>query len=475
VVNSFLFSTVPLWFLTSDTTKDYSLTRVIMCPAGCNTLGRASTICTSRASVPLPCESEPRLADNQRIQIIGIGDDGLEGLTSAARELIKRADLLLGAEHTLALVPSFAGERMIAGANLQRVVERIAAAGSQRVVVLVSGDPLFYGLARYLCEQLGKDRFEVMPHVSSMQLAFARVKESWEDAYLTNLANHPLDQVVEKIRTAEKVGLFTTEQTSPSAVARELLARKIDYFSVYVCENLGSPDERVTQGELAELLDETFAPLNVMVLVRKPDMPDRPSERIGRRLFGNPDEAFLQSKPKKGLLTPAEVRSMALAQMDLGVRSTVWDIGAGSGSVAIEAAQIASQGTTYAIEMDPEDHALIRSNADKFGVINLVAILGRAPDAWTNLPDPDCVFVGGSGREIGRLADLAYDRLRPRGRLVANVGGIENLSDLHATLERRAGDVQVWMINVARGTYQLERVRFDALNPTFLLAVVKGG
>jgi precorrin-6Y C5,15-methyltransferase (decarboxylating) len=415
------------------------------------------------------------LADNQRIHIIGIGDDGLDGLTSAARELIKRANLLLGAEHTLALVPSFAGERMVAGANPQRVVDRIAAAGDQRVVVLVSGDPLFYGLARYLCEQLGKDRFEVVPHVSSMQLAFARVKESWEDAYLTNLANHPLDQVVEKIRTAEKVGLFTTEETSPAAVARELLAREIDYFSAYVCENLGSPDERVTQGELSELLAEEFAPLNVMVLVRKPDMPDRPSERIGRRWFGNPDEAFLQSKPKKGLLTPAEVRSIALAQMDLGVRSTVWDIGAGSGSVAIEAAQIASQGTTYAIEMDPEDHALIRANADKFGVTNLVAILGRAPDAWANLPDPDSVFVGGSGREIGRIADLAYDRLRPRGRLVANVGGIENLSELHATLERRTGDVQVWMINVARGTYQLERVRFDALNPTFLLAVVKGG
>jgi precorrin-6Y C5,15-methyltransferase (decarboxylating) len=430
---------------------------------------RQSSVCPFKAKV------NRVLADNQRIQIIGIGDDGLDGLTSAARELIQRADLLLGAEHTLALVPSFAGERIVAGGNLERVVERIKAAGSQRVVVLVSGDPLFYGLARYLCEQLGKDRFEVVPHVSSMQLAFARVKESWEDAYLTNLANHPLDQVVEKIRTAEKVGLFTTEETSPAAVARELLARKIDYFSAYVCENLGSPDERVTQGELAELLDEAFAPLNVMVLVRKPDMPDRPSERIGRRLFGNPDEAFLQSKPKKGLLTPAEVRSIALAQMDLGVRSTVWDIGAGSGSVAIEAAQIASQGTTYAIEMDPEDHALIRANADKFGVTNLVAILGRAPDAWANLPDPDSVFVGGSGREIGRIADLAYDRLRPRGRLVANVGGIENLSDLHATLERRAGDVQVWMINVARGTYQLERVRFDALNPTFLLAVVKGG
>jgi precorrin-6Y C5,15-methyltransferase (decarboxylating) len=330
-------------------------------------------------------------------------------------------------------------------------------------------------MARYLCDKLGKDRFEVLPHVSSMQLAFARVKESWEEAYLTNLANHALDHVVEKIRTAEKVGLFTTESQPPSAVASALLARRIDYFNAYVCENLGSPDERVTQGDLKELAEQDFAPLNVMILVRRPGAPDRPSERIGRRVFGNPDEVFLQTKPKKGLLTPSEVRSMALAEMDLGPTSTVWDIGAGSGSVAIEAAQLASGGTTYAIEMDADDHNLIRENAERFGVTNLVAVLGRAPDAWNNLPAPDSIFVGGSGREISQLVDLAYDRLRPRGRLVANVGSIENLADVHATLHRRVPDVKVWMINVARGTYQLERVRFDALNPTFLLAIVKPG
>jgi precorrin-6Y C5,15-methyltransferase (decarboxylating) len=275
------------------------------------------------------------------------------------------------------------------------------------------------------------------------------------------------------VRVAEKVGLFTTEACPPSAVAQALLERRIDYFSAYVCENLGSPDERVTQGDLADLAGMEFAPLNVMILVRKPHVPDRPSEAIGRRLFGNPDEAFLQSKPKQGLLTPAEVRAIALAQMDLGPRSTVWDIGAGSGSVAIEAAQLAAGGTTYAIEMDADDHNLIRANGERFGVTNLSAVLGRAPDAWAGLPDPDSIFCGGSGREISRLVELAFQRLRPGGRLVANVGSIENLADVHAALHRAAGDVKVWMINVARGTHQLERVRFDALNPTFLLAVVK--
>jgi precorrin-6Y C5,15-methyltransferase (decarboxylating) len=203
-------------------------------------------------------------------------------------------------------------------------------------------------------------------------------------------------------------------------------------------------------------------------------VPDRPSEAIGRRLFGNPDEMFLQSKPKQGLLTPAEVRSIALAQMDLGQTSTVWDIGAGSGSVAIEAAQIASGGHVYAIEMDAADHALITSNAERFGVSNLVPVLGRAPDAWADLPDPDSIFVGGSGREISRMIELAYGRLRAGGRLVANVGSVESLSAVYQTLDRLAADVNLWMINIARGTYQLERVRFEALNPTFLLSVVKG-
>ena len=121
--------------------------------------------------------------------------------------------------------------------------------------------------------------------------------------------------MLERIRGAEKVGLFTTEACPPAAVARAMLDRGLDYFTGYVCENLGSPDERVTQGELAELADQAFAPLNVMILVRKPNVPDRPREAIGRRLFGNPDDAFLQSKPKRGLLTPAEIRAMALAEI----------------------------------------------------------------------------------------------------------------------------------------------------------------
>ncbi len=157
----------------------------------------------------------------------------------------------------------------------------------RRPVLVSGGDPLFYGVARYLCDRLGKDHFEVVPHVSSMQLAFARIKESWEDAYLTSLAGRPIEAVVDRIRTAEKVGLFSSDECPPSRLARELLDRGIDYFRAYVCENLGSPDERVTQGELADLAAMDFDPLNVVILIRKPNRPDR-------AMLGEPAPALRQ-------------------------------------------------------------------------------------------------------------------------------------------------------------------------------------
>ncbi len=351
-------------------------------------------------------------------------------------------------------------------------MQQVSKAGNKTIAVLASGDPLFYGVARYLCDKLGKDRFEVLPHVSSMQLAFARVKESWEDAYLTNLASYPLNSVIEKIRIADTVGLFTSEEFPPAVVARALLDEQIDYFQAYVCENLGSPDERVTQGSLAEIAKEQFAPLNVMILVRRPETPDRPTDAQGMRRFGNPDEVFLQARPKRGLLTPAEVRSIALAELAIGPKSVVWDVGAGSGSVSIEAAMLATEGKVFAIEMDPEDINLIQANAERFRVKNLAPVLGRAPEAWEKLPKPDCIFVGGSGREISRLVEMAYKELKPGGHLVATVGSIENLSAVREALQQQAPDVRVLMINIARGMQQLESMRFGALNPTFLLSAV---
>jgi precorrin-6Y C5,15-methyltransferase (decarboxylating) len=414
------------------------------------------------------------VAPEAKIHILGIGSDGLAGLTGRARELLQSAELVLGSESTLRLVPALAAERLPIGPDLLEVVQTLENnLGKKRMVVVASGDPLFYGVARYLCDRLGKDRFEVLPHVSSMQLAFARVKESWEEAYLTNLATHSLESVLDRIRTADTVGLFTSAQDDPPSIARQLLTRGLDYFRAYVCENLGGPDERVTQGELAELADMEFDSLNVMILKRKPGRPDQQAAPAGFRRFGNPDDVFAQSRPKSGLITQAEVRALALAQLNIRPGDVVWDIGAGSGAVAVEAAQLAFPGMVYAIEQDVADYHLIVANAQTFGVRNLTAIHGTAPAVFDGLPAPDAIFVGGTGKEVSRLLEHAFASLRSGGQLVVNVATLDSLAAAYAALRSLARPVEALMVNLARSNEQLETLRFEAVNPTFLMWVRK--
>ena len=409
---------------------------------------------------------------HEKVRIVGIGDDGVDGMTAQARRLLEAAEVLLGPESCAVHLPPAIAGRLEVSSGLDDLVERIERHAGSRVVVIASGDPLFYGTARYVCAKLGKDRFEVVPHVSSMQLAFARVKEGWEEAFLANLSGQSIERVIDRVRTSDTVGLFTSEQWPPAAVARALLDEGIDSFQAYVCENLGSPDERVTQGSLTDIAKETFSPLNVMILVRKSRAIDKPGQ-AGTRLFGNPDDSFLQSRPKRGLLTPAEVRSLALAELGLSTTSVVWDVGAGSGSVGLEAARIARDGQVHAIEMDPDDHRLILANAERFGVTNLHAVIGRAPDAWAGLPDPDAVYVGGSGRDVAMLVEEAWKRLKSGGRLVTACNSIENLAAVPPLRRARSADTAHWLVTIARGIEQLDRIRFESLNPVFLIAATK--
>ena len=216
-------------------------------------------------------------AAHAKLVIVGIGDDGLAGADGVgAADRLPRPTWSSALRRRSGWSPSCRPGRSrsirICRPRLRQVREAL---GSRNPVLVSGGDPLFYGVARYLCDRLGKDSFEVVPHVSSMQLAFARVKESWEDAYLTNLAGRPIEAVVDRVRTAEKVGLFSSDEHPPARLAHALLDRGIDYFRAYVCENLGSPDERVTQAELPSWPEMEFNPLNVLILVRKPNRPDR--------------------------------------------------------------------------------------------------------------------------------------------------------------------------------------------------------
>ncbi len=410
-----------------------------------------------------------------KIPIVGVGPDGLAGLTARSRELLTAAEMVFGSEPALRLLPELTAERVRIGTDLPEVVEKLRAnLGTKRMAIAAVGDPLFYGTARYLSDKLGPDAFEVVPHVSSMQLAFARIMVTWEEAYLTDLSAKSLDDVLDKIRTAETVGLFTSDTYPPNRVARELLARGLDYFRGFVCENLGGKDERITQAELTEIQDMRFDPLNVFILRRKPNTPDRPKAGALLRRFGNPDDVFAQSRPKTGLITQAEVRAVALAQLDLRVGDVAWDVGAGSGSVAIEMAQLVSPGVVYAIEQDSADYHLIQANLETFGITNVKPVFGTAPAVFANLPAPDAIFVGGNGGEVARLLEASFAALRPGGRLVSNVGTLEMISATYAVL-KRLGPVDVLLMNLSRGVEQLESLRFEAVNPTVLLRVRKTG
>lgn len=410
-----------------------------------------------------------------RLRIVGIGDDGLPGLTDQARKILTDADLVIGTTEVLKMLHEMAAAKQTLPADMDEALAGLQAAIStvDKPVLVSEGDPLFFGVTRYFSDRLGKDAYEIHPHVSSMQLAFARVKESWDDAYLTSLAGRALEPTIDRIRTSEKVGLFPTDEITPKRLARELLSRGIDYFRVYVCENLGSPDERVTQAELAELVHMDFHPLNIMIFIRDEKKPSRVKGLGRRRLFGNPEEAFARSQPKAELTTRSEVRAIALSYMDLRPDSTVWDIGAGSGAVSIESAQLAYRGVVYAIEPEASDVALLLANCESFGVMNVRSILGKAPEATRDLPTPDAIFVGGTGRRVDQVLSSVYERLSPGGRMVVNVVTVDGLATSYETLRRLAGNVNLWSISIARGIDQMERVRFDAATPSFLLAVTK--
>ena len=385
------------------------------------------------------------------------------------------ADLILGAPSTLALLEEVPARKQALEPEMSLALKQVREALKTRKPVLVSsGDPLFYGVARYLCDRLGKDLFEVVPHVSSMQLAFARVKESWEDATLINLAGRPIEAVIDRIRTAEKIGLFSSDEWPPPRLARDLLDRGIDYFRAYVCENLGSPDERVTQAELGDLTAMEFNPLNVLILIRKPNRPDRASRAGRRRLFGNPDEAFAQTLPKRGLITHAEVRAIALAQLDIRAdqRGVGHRGGFGLGGDRGRAACAPGDGLCGRAgagrhRADPGQCRGVR-RAEREG-----GARAERPRFCDGLPDPDAIFVGGTGRQLDLVLGAAYSRLCQGGSMAINVATIEGLSAAYHKLKSLGGEVRVWNVTIARGIEQMDRLRFESIAPTFLLAITK--
>lgn len=410
-----------------------------------------------------------RAEEVETVHIVGIGDNGLESLDARAREIVESAEVLIGGHRHLEMVNG-AAERVPVTGKLDPVVQAIREnRGKKRIAVLASGDPLFHGIARTLMSRLPREWFEVLPGVSSMQLAFARAKEPWDDAVFVSVHGKPIEGLSEALDGSRKIGVFTDDKNTPDAIARFLIERGDTGWRMVVCENLAGPGERVVEGTPQEVVEQRFAPLNVVILVRQ-ESTEPTDVSVEWSGFGIPESLFLQRKPKAGLITKTEVRVVALAKMRLRPGSVVWDVGAGSGSVAIEAARLAPEGRVYAIEKNAGDCDLVRKNAGRFGVANVEVVHGSAPEALEGLEPPDAVFVGGSDGKMEAILSAIATRLKPGGRIVLTFATLENLAEAWRALKGLGLEAEVSQISVSRGAPILEMTRLEALNPVFLVA-----
>ena len=403
------------------------------------------------------------MTDPNPCRIIGVLDDGAASLTPTALAHIRQADVIIGAERTLAL---FAGQfkpdarTFDLTGQLKAVPGWVDAAreAGQSCVVLATGDPLCFGIAPYLAARLCTQALEILPNVSTLQLACARLGMAWQDVPFLSIhakdagpwqrgagPAHGLYRLAQAVHAHDRLLVLTSPDNTPARIAELLRIEGLgDAVQMAVAENLLQPDEHVhAQLSVDEAAGMTFAPLNVVALWRI-------QPRDNPVLMGREDESYFQRRPKGdgtgGLITKQEVRAVSLARLQLRADSLVWDIGAGSGSVGLEAARLCHRGHVWAIEKNAHDVEIIRQNHDAFRVANYTLVHDKAPAGMEAWPDPDAVFIGGSGGELAELIRLVLSRLKPGGHLVMNFVTLENLAMALETLK----DVQTHGV----GTYQ---------------------
>jgi precorrin-6Y C5,15-methyltransferase (decarboxylating) len=403
------------------------------------------------------------------ITVIGIGEDGCKGLSSRAMNAVASARVLAGGERQLAFFPEFEGERIVLKSGIGKALERIAELGAEaNVCVPASGDPMFFGIGSLVVAKCGAEHVEVIPQPSSAQWAFARAGVTAEDAAVISLHARPREGFLTRLKRLSKVAVFTDAENSPPRLAAYLLEHGETGFAAWVCENLAGPGERVRQLPLEDLAKATdVGPLNVLLLVRSDASWRRPAAMTFLH-----EDAFAKRMPKKGLITKREVRLLSLASLGIRPDSVVWDVGAGSGSVSIEAALLAYEGRVYAVEIDPEGVEICRENVRAHAVDNVRVIAGRAPEALADLEAPDAVFVGGSKGSMEEIIAVALERLKPGGRLVANAITLENAAEAYLAFRRRDLVPEVTLLQVSRAEPLARYMRY-ALNPIQIFAVQK--
>ena len=329
------------------------------------------------------------------VHIIGLGMSPAD-LTPKALDIIKAAQVLAGGRRLLDYFPAHRGERIVVGRDLAGSLKMIReAAAHQQVVVLASGDPNYYGIGRRLTEFLGPENIILHPNITAVQSACALLKISWDDAAVVSLHGRGLTRLTQ-VLGAPKIIIYTAGAETPGEIARLLQRPGMPAYRMCVLENLGEADQRFTWLSPSEAATRPFSALNMVVLLGEPGAPSTALH------LGLPETAF---EHESGLITKSEVRAVVLAKLQLLPGQVLWDVGAGCGSVGIEASLLLPGGQIFAVEQQPERARQIMANKSRFGVGNLEVVNGTAPDCLAALPRPDRVFIGGGGSRIQEILE----------------------------------------------------------------------
>ncbi|MBC7585159.1 precorrin-6y C5,15-methyltransferase (decarboxylating) subunit CbiE [Tardiphaga sp. vice352] len=366
------------------------------------------------------------------LSIIGLGEDGLEGLSPAARNLLAQACLVVGGKRHLALAGEFPGERLAWPSPPDAAFPGILARRGQPVCVLASGDPFFYGIGSLLMQHIAAEEMLCLPSASAFSLAASKLGWAQQDCALLTLHGRPLERIIPQLRPGARILALSWDGTTPGKLAGLLQARGMGHSILTVLENIGGPRQRIRQSLADGFALGDIDPLNTIALEVVADHGARIIPRVGSL----PDDWFEHD----GQITRREMRAVTLSVLAPRRGELMWDIGAGSGSVSIEWMLADPANCAIAIERDPSRIARIQRNALALGVPDLQIVEGAAPGILHGLPQPDAIFVGGGATNDGVL-DAAWSALAPRGRLVVNAVTIETQAELTRRFTALGGEL----------------------------------
>ena len=366
------------------------------------------------------------------LTIVGIGEDGWEGLSVKARAAIEQAENIIGSSRTLAKLPRFKAKLHEWPQPFSAVIDQVTPMRGRRTVMLATGDPMNYGAARKILTFIPKTEVTIIPHLSAFSLAAARMGWSIPDCDCFTIHGRPAANLEAFIQPDARLLVLTEDETSIAEACRRLVRRGFETSEVAVLENLGGTSEAVTTFPANKMPARDWSPLNTLAVHCKAG----PSAKIRSRIAGLPDDAFVHD----GQITKREVRAATLAALAPAPDQLLWDIGAGCGSVAIEWMRSTRGCEAIAVEQDDGRRKMIAANADQLGAPRIKIIAGEAPDALKGLPRPHAVFIGG-GVGVPGVFETAWQALRPGGRLVANVVSIEGEMHLYDLQEKYGGEL----------------------------------